>query len=106
MPVSLEPPVFLTASLVNGLPTVVFPSQPYKRLIRSVWVNSVVTATVTLTRGGASNTAIIDSSTIANPNTFNNSFILPAGQSLYVTFSVAASPVSAAAAKLQSMREW
>lgn len=102
MPV-LERPLYLTATIVNGVATVVFASRPYSRLITSVWVNSVVASSVTLTRGGTTGT--IDSSTFANPNTFSNPFILPAGQSLFVVFGTAANPVSAAAAKISSFRD-
>jgi hypothetical protein len=106
MPVKVEPPLYLTAALVNGVATVVFPSKPYPRLIRSIWFNSVVPASVTLSRGGSASVAVITSNAVANPNTYNDPFILPGGQSIFVVFSAAASPVNAAAAKLVSMREW
>jgi hypothetical protein len=106
MPVKVEPPLYLTAALVNGVATVVFPSKPYARLIRSIWCDSIVPAGVTFSRGGSASVAVINSNKVANPQTYNDPFILPAGQSIFVVFTAAATPVNAAAAKLVSMREW
>jgi hypothetical protein len=100
-----EPPIFQSASLINGLPTVTFQPRPYPRVVTSIFVQSIVPATATFYRNLITPAAVIDSNTVANPNTYTVPFRLPTGQILYVVFSSATSPVSNAYAKLTAARE-
>jgi hypothetical protein len=101
------PDVYATATLINGLPTVVFVSQPFSRVILNVFANAATFASATIYRGiNGTLGGLINAIGIANPATYNVPFKLPAGQALYVVFSASASPVSAASARISASREW
>lgn len=105
----VEPDVYRTATLVNGLPTVTFSPKTYRRVITAVTINSIVASAASISRGGQVNAATITSIPFANPNTYTAPFQLPAGQLLFVVFSNVAAPVDpanpAAFARISALRE-
>jgi hypothetical protein len=99
------PDVTQFAVLLNGLPTVTFPSFYKPRLITKLFVNSVVNAGVTVYRGAPANAATITSLRLANPATYTSAFKLPGGQNLFVVFTAVASPVNSAFATISALYE-
>ena len=92
------------AALINGLPTVTFVSRPFQRVIRTVWMEAAINASVQIFKGSLQSPGIITSNLIAHPATYSVPFILPKGYVLYVVFSAAATPVNAAQAKISAYR--
>lgn len=104
MAVTPQPDLLFTATLIDGFPTVTFPSVPYPRLISSIWMRAGVKAGATIYRGQIAAPGLKDSVSSANPITYNIPFLLPSGQALFVVFSASPNPVSLASARLSAQR--
>jgi hypothetical protein len=104
MPVP-EQPLTLVATLLNGLATVTFPSKPYRRVATHVNLTNPVGGGVVIYVGGLVANTQISSSDNGNKNDYTVPFNVPAGQSVYVQWVVAPTPVSLAFATLSCVRE-
>lgn len=95
---SALPDIYLNATIVNGLPTVIFPSQPYHRNVTNLVVNNGVPSAVTVYRGQLGSVPVAQNP-VGNNNTLSGIIPLPAGQQLFVVWSAVGTPVSSAFAR-------
>lgn len=103
MSIVKEPDQTQLAALVNGLATAAFAPRPYRRTVRTVIVQNSVPCSVSVYRGSIGSLALLASNPLGGNYTFDVSFILPAGQSLFVIWSAAGSPVGSAFAKVSAI---
>lgn len=99
-----EPDIYLSATLVNGLPTCTFAPKPYNRKITNIVVTNTVASAVSGYRGQLRSVAIFQNLLGAN-NTLRGTINLPAGQTLFIQWSAAGSPVSGATARVSFERD-
>lgn len=96
----------IPAVLLGSFNTVIFRSRPYRRAVRTVFMNCGVTGGASIYKGQIAQGGAIAGIKNANPNTYNVPFVLPPGYTLYVVFTANASPAYSAFATLSASREW
>ncbi len=95
------PPVSVSAVLLNGLATAVFPSKPYQRVVILVDMQNTVTGTSTIYTGTTSGAfKRVASNPQGSNQQWTNPFLVPAGQGVFVQWNSAPSPVSNARATI------
>lgn len=82
---SLLPDIFLGSSTINSQTVVSFPSQPYTRLVLSIFVTCNQNGPVQIFRGLISGVPV-DGNPFGATNTLNRQFVLPRGQALFVVW--------------------
>jgi hypothetical protein len=100
-----EPPLTQVATLLNGLATVTFPSKPYRRVATHINLTNPVGGNVTVYVGGLVANTQVTSTANGNQNDYTVPFNVPAGQSVFVQWATAPTPVSSAFATLTCVRE-
>jgi hypothetical protein len=82
-----SPPLSLGAVLLNGLPTVIFPTKPYRRVVRTVDMVNTVGSGVTIYRGTVGAFTRVSSHPQGSQQTYTVPFTLPSGQGLFVQWT-------------------
>lgn len=106
MAIRQGPSLNISALTINGLATVVFPSRPYRRVVRSVVMLNPAGGRVVIYKGtGASVLSQVSAFPQGADQEYTVPFNLPSGQSVIVQWAVAPSPVSDARAILTWMED-
>ncbi len=98
------PDEYQVGSLINGLPTCTFRSQPYNRKITNIVVANGVSSGVAVYRG-ALGTVPVASNPVGANNTLKGTINIPAGQSFWVQWDAAATSASEATARVSFLRD-
>lgn len=84
MPAKEASPLSLSAVLLNGLPTVILPPRPYRRVMRTISVVNSAGGPVVIYRGTVGAPTRITGFPQGADNEYNTPFNLPSGQSAFV----------------------
>lgn len=95
---------YQTALLINGLPTCVFRSKPYHRIVTSVVLGNSNPSAVKCYRGVVGSVPVASNLVGAN-NTVRGEIVLPAGQPFFVQWSTIGAQVKDAFAKVSFDKE-
>lgn len=96
-----QPPATITATVVGGLLTAVFPPVPYRRRVNSLVVNCSATSSVSVYRSSVtSDSSLIATHPVGNQNTYMpvNRDEIPAGFPMVVVWNNAPAGVATATA--------
>lgn len=100
------PPMSAQAVLVNGKATAIFPSRPFRRVVILVDMQNPTSGPVAIYRGTVSGAFTrVTGNSSGSDTQWTNPFNLPAGQSLFVQWDNAPTPVSNALATITWMQE-
>jgi hypothetical protein len=101
MGVVQAPPVSVSAVLLGGLATAVFPSKPYRRVVILVDMQNTVTGKSTIYTGSISGAfKRVASNPQGSNQQWTTPFNVPAGQGVFIQWTSAPSPVSDARATI------
>lgn len=97
------PDEYQVATLIGGLPTAVFRAQPYHRTVTNIVVGNGASSNVRVYRGQIGSVPVAQND-IGGNNTLRGTIRVPAGQVIFIQWSVAGSPVSSAFARVSWTR--
>ena len=98
-----ERDIYEVGTLINGLPTCVFPSAGYSRIITNLLVKNSAPGPVNVYRGLLGSVPIA-SNLLGSNNTLGGDLKWPAGQTLYVQWAAVGASASDATARISSER--
>jgi hypothetical protein len=100
-----EPDEYITGVLQGGLPTCVFHSKPYHRVITQIKVSNSISSIVRCYRGASVGSNLVAQSQVGSANTMTGEIDVPAGQSFYVQWSVVGANAYDATARVSWERD-